>query len=236
MEPMPATLSHGGRFVTAPAVAPETGGSHGDGRVRRSWPMRRVVWIAEDTEPTEDGEYLTGRFYGHVDDGDRIADAFEDLSLDEAVAWGRARADRVLIRIGHGRHVPVEEADLTPPPRRRIPSEEWKDRTEADPPIAWAVDVMLSPPDPRVRQDEVVAGIAEAAGGRWDAEPLEGRLAETDAQRGQEVYVLSHSASYRVRLRLEAPTHDQAVAAARARCDPPAGWRVAAFAEPAGDG
>jgi hypothetical protein len=132
--------------------------------------------------------------------------------------------------------VAVEEADLTPPVRRRIPTEEWKDRTEDDPPIVWAVDVMLSPPNPRVRQDEVVAAIAEATGGRWDAEPLEGWLAEIDAQRGREVYVITNPPSYRVRLRLEASTHDQAVADALSRCESPAGWRINAFAEPAAGG
>jgi hypothetical protein len=201
-------------------------------------PADGVVWISEDIDYAEDGSYLTGRFYGHLDRG-RVSDEFEDLSLEEAVAWGRARAQRVLIRIGYGRHVPVDDADLTPPVRRRTPDEEWKDRTEADPPIAWAAEVLLSPPDPEARQDGVVAAVAEAAGARWDSEPLDGWVRDLRAARRRlregkgGSWITEWSPSYRLRLTVEASTHDQAVATARSRCPAPAGWREYVTAEPA---
>lgn len=200
--------------------------------------MRRVVWISEDTEYEEDGEYLTGRFYGHVDTGE-LGDAFEDLSLEEAVEWGRARGDRVLIRIGYGRHVPLEHAELVSPVRRRVPDEGWKDRTDADPPVAWSATVRLTPPDPRAPRAELEAEVADsAAGAPWDGEELDEWLREyEEAERrlragAGRAFISESSPSFTVRITVDAPTRAAAIESARSRITEPAGWRVRVYAEP----
>jgi hypothetical protein len=149
-----------------------------------------------------------------------------------------------LIRIGHSPHVPLAEADLTPPVRRRVPAEEWKDRTDDDPPIAWDVAVMLSPPDPMAERADLEATVAAAAARAdargWDSEPLDGWLADTRAAMrraggGEGGWFTYHSPSFRVHVRIDAPTNRQALAAARERCPAPEGWRVDAYGEPARD-
>jgi len=198
--------------------------------VRKDQRMRDVVFIAEDEDPGEDGWYLTGRFSGYLDTG-RMADSFEDLELEEAIAWGRARAERVLVRIGYGRHVPAADVAGVAVARRRTPDEAWKDRTEADPPIPWDADVLLSPPDPFADSSDVVAGLAGRLGVPWDASELEGWREDALAARGAGGWVTEHSPSYRLRRRVEAAT--AAGAEAAARVEPPEGWRVSVFVTPA---
>jgi hypothetical protein len=119
-----------------------------------------VVWISEDEDPFEpEGGMLLGTFSGHLDRGGSApADRFEGLPVEEAIAWGRARAERVYLRFGRSgyysagarksREFPAwPPPDLPPLARRRPPGEEWRDRTEADEPIPWRVDVHLIPPD-----------------------------------------------------------------------------------------
>jgi hypothetical protein len=49
-----------------------------------------IVFIGEDQDSVFDGNdvdhFLTGRFYGHQDKGNRTWDSFEGLSLEEALA------------------------------------------------------------------------------------------------------------------------------------------------------
>ena len=116
------------------------------------------MFIAEDLahELTATGVDLwgTARFSGYIDGSE---ESFSDLALDEALAWGRQRAEVVVLRvIGYGEPFSVGSLPASgyrpwPPAasaavvRRRAPGEECKDRTDQDPPIMWRADVALSP-------------------------------------------------------------------------------------------
>jgi hypothetical protein len=113
-----------------------------------------TVFITEDHDP-DDGLIWTGRFSGYLDRGRRVAEEFEGLSVEEALAWGRARCDVVLVRPGDtgwyfsagARNPDPEEcppwpADGLRPLRRRARGFEALDNTEDDPPALW--DVRLS--------------------------------------------------------------------------------------------
>lgn len=73
------------------------------------------------------------------------------------------------------------------PVRRRPPGEEWKDRTAADDPIEWIAQAWFSLPQglmPARENDEEITKIASSTGAiSWDAEELDGALA--DAERAQ---------------------------------------------------
>ena len=72
-----------------------------------------VVFIGEDEETVDGDRFLTGRFSGYLDKGNRRWDAFHDLSLDEAVAWARERADRIVVHFAY--------EDPSSGPRRGLP-------------------------------------------------------------------------------------------------------------------
>src|SRR4051812_38370086 len=82
-------------------------------------PGEDVVWIAENQD-AQDPLLLTGRFCGHLDRGNAIADEFDDLSADEAIAWGRARSTVVLIRTGDGDYHSAGERNPAPRRVRRL--------------------------------------------------------------------------------------------------------------------
>jgi hypothetical protein len=103
-----------------------------------------TVYISEDM----DSSFWTGRFtaYWEHEDGPR------SVSLAEALAWGRARADVVLVRPGdEGYHSAgarrVEEFPVWPPERpltrRRVAQLAYMDRTEDDEPIVWECEVSV---------------------------------------------------------------------------------------------
>ena len=113
------------------------------------------VYFAEDAEHSDDFRvtYWTGTFSGSWQGAD-LLNSPSNLSADEAIAWGRARSSRVLIRprdqvhYAAGTSVPhdippwPDDFDLTP---RTDTKEglEWMDRTEADDPMEW--DISVSP-------------------------------------------------------------------------------------------
>ena len=163
------------------------------------------VWIAEDEDGGPDGWFLLGTFSGYLsDDGKAPADEFAGLSAGEAIAWGRARSDVVLIRLGASDYFSAGDANPSPgyqtwpPPnlpslvRRRPPHEAWKDRSESDPPIDWRVVVELTPPGFRVGGsfsldidhlrpgwEATVAEVAERSRAEsWDDESLNGFIAD----------------------------------------------------------
>ena len=119
-----------------------------------------TVFIAEQEDAVFTGSqhdhYFTGRFGGYLDKGDRVWDSFDGLALEEALAWARARADRIVVRVGHGLRyaigfapdsaLPWPADGLEPPARRRTPDEAWKDRTDADPDATWQATIALAPP------------------------------------------------------------------------------------------
>jgi hypothetical protein len=95
----------------------------------------------------------------------------EGLTLEEASAWARERAERVILRLGDGDYVSAD-AWVGPPPVRRWPAgQEWKARTDADPPIDWVVTATVTAPHgiSRVDADALVAPLAATAAD-WDAE------------------------------------------------------------------
>jgi hypothetical protein len=111
----------------------------------------RRVWIAEDLDPCE-SLMLSGRFSGYLEREDGSpGETFEDVSADEAIGWGRARAAIVLVRTGDGGYQSAGERNPDPsefpawPPselrlgRRRPRGFEALDNTEDDPPFLWDV-------------------------------------------------------------------------------------------------
>ena len=125
--------------------------------------MPRSVFRSETEEhaPPSDGNWLTGRFSGSLQDGERAYEFFADLRLDEALAWARSRANRVLIRYGeepdvhysagadHPRDLRRWPPDALPPlGRRRHPDHRWRDRSDADAPIAWRATPISFRPTP----------------------------------------------------------------------------------------
>jgi hypothetical protein len=117
-----------------------------------------TVWIAEDVDRM-DSLLLTGRFSGYLERDGRPKDRFEDLEAEDAIAWGRARAAKVLIRTGDsgcyfsaGEHNPDphEYPDWSPAglrlERRRPGGFEALDNTESDPPTLWDVRISADLP------------------------------------------------------------------------------------------
>ncbi len=107
-----------------------------------------VEWFDDD----ELGPIATGRFNGFaLAHSDRPIDYVEEMSLEEALAWGRARAQVVEVRLGgfgeqlySAGAVPTQSPPLAEAPdvrRRRAAGWEFLDRTEADEPISWDVVV-----------------------------------------------------------------------------------------------
>ncbi|MDA0178705.1 hypothetical protein OJ997_00235 [Solirubrobacter phytolaccae] len=194
-----------------------------------------TVWISEDTEWDEhEDTFLTGAFSGYHDTG-RMAEEFEGLTVEAAVEWGRARADRVYVQ-HDGEHYSAgtehpPEFPLWPPPNlpdfvwRREPADAWKDRTDADPPIAWAVTAWVSPDDDRIPEpsdDEPLRAVAERAGARFDLDQLTELRAQLASARDS-TYILGRMA-YRMRLEVPASTAAQAQSIASERLSLPDGW------------
>jgi hypothetical protein len=112
--------------------------------------VEATVFIAELEDPA-DSFMLTGLFYGHLERDDDLADQFEGLPADEAIAWGRERAGVVLVRTGESDYYSAgaENPDGLPewpPPdvrleRRRARGFEALDNTEDDAPALWDVRV-----------------------------------------------------------------------------------------------
>jgi len=144
-----------------------------------------TVWIAEDHDST-DSLLLTGRFSGYLERDGRLKDRFEDLEAEDAIAWGRARAAKVLIRTGDSgcyfsagerNPDPHEYPEWSPAgprlERRRPGGFEALDNTESDPPTLWDVRISADLPDQasatlfhdRIRSDPAVRNAEAPAPG-----------------------------------------------------------------------
>ena len=200
-----------------------------------------AVWMSEDLE----GGCLLGTFSGvHDTGGARPRAEFSDLPIEEALAWARARADRVCVEIVSTRYSagarPLDDYPAWPPPdlpalvRRRPPGEEWRDRTDEDAPIAWAVVAWVERTDGSIPRradwDPAIAALAARAGADgWDTEELDASIAAMEralrrAKPGEAVGWFSYGhAAYRLRFTVEAPTRARALEAIRRRCVPPDG-------------
>lgn len=103
------------------------------------------------------GEVFTGRFTATCADG-RGADGRQttgprEAPIDEALSWATTRATRVLVVLGDGTALNAgdEASDVLGAfdraafsGRRRPDGQEWRDRTDDDPPTTWQVYVELT--------------------------------------------------------------------------------------------
>jgi hypothetical protein len=195
-----------------------------------------VVLIAEEEEYDHEGlsgdRWLLGTFEGHVETEAGMGAQCRGLTAEEAIEWGRARAGRVVIRLGDSDYysagAEAEPGEPTWPPadlgtlvRRRPESERWKDRTADDPPIEWVVPLAVEPPQlPALMEDidRATRVAAEAAG----VKPPKRRRR---VRRGSYFYEPVEGVPFRVVAR----TREEAVATAIARCPVPDGWSAQAL-------
>ena len=230
----------------------------------KAWPVSAAraradrsgtVFIAEDEESSFNGtdfdHYLTGRFAGYLDQGNRMGESFEGLSLDEALDWARKRADRIVVRVGRGPEYALGFASaareawppggVAQPVRRRVPEQAWKDRTDADPDATWQATLALAPPESetadqrRPEWDDVVVSVADDLGATWSADNLDAwfvvmRSAQRRARRspsGEAGWATHHTRAYEIEMTVRAPTASRARATALARMPRlPDGWSV----------
>jgi hypothetical protein len=77
------------------------------GAARRQDSRDGLVYIAEDVDFDDKGcgLVLTARFSAHwesLPDGEQWEQGPEGVPVEDAIEWGRAQADRVIIRVGVG--------------------------------------------------------------------------------------------------------------------------------------
>jgi hypothetical protein len=173
------------------------------------------------------------------------------LSVEDALNWARQRAPRVYVRLAVGDYHSAgsELSDQFPtwppddPPairRRRPPEEDWKDRTEADAPILWLVEVWLTPPEFKTggpfkaafaRWEATVGPLARAAGAEgWDDDEIKSFFAYIGPADG--LWVSHHRTAYRLWFSEQA-TRQRASEQALRRCPAPQGWALEPDARPA---
>jgi hypothetical protein len=142
--------------------------------------LRGIVRVDEESDlDLEHGPLLTGLFTAqHVVDEVFVVEEIEHAGVDDAVAWGRERAEVVTVCVaereyftagirpaGKGYEPWVAGLRLAP---RRAAREEWRDRRPEDPPLMWRVYVDLESVGADGARDEDVARLAQAAGAaRW---------------------------------------------------------------------
>jgi hypothetical protein len=98
-----------------------------------------------------DAAFWTGRFNAHWEGGAEHEEGPRSVSLEEALAWARARADVVLVRPGDDGYysagarradeVPVWTPPAHPFTRRRVAQLAYMDRTEDDESIEWECEM-----------------------------------------------------------------------------------------------
>jgi hypothetical protein len=209
-----------------------------------------TAWIAEDVDYDYDlgGWAFTGTFDASVQTDEEILEEADGVSLDDALAWARARSPRVMIRYGYSGYFSageesVPDAPPWPPPdlpefvRRRTPDEGWKDRTDADPSIAWRVVASLRPPGSaaagrRPEDVRLVTDLAVTTGADdWDGHLIDHFARAAAAATGQTVY--TEIPAYRLHYSVRASTPARAADDVRRQLGAPAGWELSISAEPA---
>jgi hypothetical protein len=222
-----------------------------------------VVHIYEEEEASfdaerqrPDGSYLCGTFGGRWTRWPRDIEgpSFDGLSLDAALAWGRARAPEVQIRYGRGEYHSAGDENpgrlpLWPPPelpvllhRRRPPEQAWRERSAGDPLVEWRLELLLAPPNPqqlrttkRWQAERLIELAAREVGAtHWDSEPLDAHLFHDDPDPTPNIGLAAlHPPAYRLHLALHASTSSDAEERAQARLPQlPRGWQVRATAFP----
>ena len=211
--------------------------------------QRGGVFLAENEDRDADGAVtFLATFRGYHDAGaGGIQEEVSELALNEAISWARARAARVWIRLADsGYYAAGEEVDGDTPPwqprdlpeltRRRPKGEEWRDRSEDEPPIMWSTTVHLTPPtiDHAAEFDAIVERVAQEAGAAWSADALEAAVADIRQQQQSGTstgWVTYHHPGYRLTLRVNAATAESARRAALDRVSAPEGWRAEPWVE-----
>ena len=124
-----------------------------------------IAWIAEleasyvdgswsELDHDPDDRWASGLFSAHID-GSALVDGPDAVPIEDALAWARERAERIVVRVDrHGEQEfsagrepvgslpPWPPADYVPV-RRRAAGSEYMDRTTDDEPIAWAVLIVV---------------------------------------------------------------------------------------------
>jgi hypothetical protein len=223
-----------------------------------------VVHIYEEEEASfdverhrPDGSYLCATFGGRWTRRPRDIDgpAFEGLTLNAALSWGRARAPEVQIRWGRGEYHSAGElnpsglaewppANLPVPLRRRRPPEQsWRERNAGDPPVQWRLELLLAPPNPQLLRttkrweaERLIELAARQVGAtHWDSEPLDAHIYHDLDSVPQIGLATVAPPGYRLHLAVRASTSSAAEQRAQARLpELPRGWRVRATAFPGG--
>jgi hypothetical protein len=131
----------------------------------------------------DDSSFWSGLFSAHWQRPDNeFENGPESVSADEAIAWGRARADVILIRTGDSDHYSAgrrqpERQTLPKWPsetrleRRRPQALAYMDRTDGDEPIIWAITVKLSMPGVELGKFPAAFNAARRLGGRRALDP-----------------------------------------------------------------
>lgn len=107
-----------------------------------------VVWLAEDRDIGRDGgQLLLATFSGYCQRGSDVEEC-TGLMPAAALAWAHARSSQVWVATGLGEHVQVRtphDERILQLRTRRPQGEEWRDRPDDGPAIAWVarVDVLL---------------------------------------------------------------------------------------------
>jgi hypothetical protein len=159
-----------------------------------------VVFVEELEDGT--GARLLGRFSARLERAPRkTAERAEGLTIDEAIAWGRERAERAGVRSPPGLMWAVTI--------RLAPKDVF---------VAGAVN------DDREAWDVAVASAAAAARLEWDRQLLDGFL--DDAQRGETSFATFWSPAYRVYGVVAARDPADAERMVAARFAPPHGFLV----------
>lgn len=202
---------------------------------------RAIGRIAEESGPLEETEdawrprdtmYALARFSAHVeyDVGGRweFEDGPQDVDIDEALAWCRERAAKVVVQWfgpegtthASAGEVPVAGApswEPHAPVPRRIPGWEYLDRSQDADPIDWEVIARGSviPADARLA-DALTAGLRASHGGDLVAVKVSPQSLPEPKADGPIGWVADLNVG--VHLRVSAPTHDDACRLAVAAC------------------
>lgn len=153
--------------------------------------LRGIVRVDEESDwDACGGPVLTGLFLAqHVVDEVFVVEEIANASLDDAVAWGRVRAEIVTVCVGERQYFSagVRPAGAGCSPlkpglrlgRRRTAGEEWHDRRPDDPLLRWRVyvDLDMSHEAETSVSDEAIEGVAQRAGAEhW----VRGRVVGSD--------------------------------------------------------
>jgi catechol 2,3-dioxygenase-like lactoylglutathione lyase family enzyme len=192
-----------------------------------------VAWVCEESGDGDDPYWGLGVFSAHVK-SDELKQGFEQgpqrVPVDEAIAWARARASKVIVRCcetwentfysagdervldEHG-PMPVYPEDGLDLRRRRLPGWEHLDLTEDADPSEWEVivgsDVLPQP-------SAFDAAFEQALRSDSSARVVAARVTAPPVEEGG--FVLLHGDTVRAHMRVTARTAQESIRLATAAC------------------